>query len=197
MLDTTCNVVSANCATVMSNYASRIQDPAACGADFRAENPLVIRAYYGFLAYTPLYQAGCLKADPRAVSSQTPSEYCFVAAARNTAAPADSYLYYLPLGTELPGSSRPSCSSCVQQTMQIFAQAAQNLSTPIAGDYSDAATQVNFGCGPNWVSPAVKPLQGTGNTTSTNAAGPAATRAPAMGSGVLGVVAAGLAVAML
>lgn len=34
-----------------------------CGADFRLGNPIVQQAYAAFIAYKPVYAAGCLKSD--------------------------------------------------------------------------------------------------------------------------------------
>ena len=152
----------------MDGFANAIKAPQNCGGDFAAQNPVVLRAYNGFIAYRPMYAAGCLKVKDAGA-------YCFEAASINTSAPADQYLYYIPLGVPLPGSSRPSCSSCVQQTMQIFAQAATNLSTPLAGDYGSAATQINSKCGPNWVNASVQPIQGSGGGGSTSGASRQAT----------------------
>ena len=189
MLDTTCNAVSAQCADAMSKFASALRQPANCGADFAAQNPIVLRAYNGFLAYQPMYTAGCLKADATAVSDRPATEYCFVATSSNTSAPADQYIYYLPLGVLMPGGSRPTCSSCVQQTMQIFAQAAGNLTSPLAGTYADAATQVNQRCGPNWVNATVKPIQGSAPQNGAPASGAA--------FGMMGVVAVVAAIVLV
>ena len=166
VLDVSCDVVSANCADIMAAFASQIKDPANCGLDCQAQNPVVVRAYEGFISYTPVYQAGCLKADATEVSSSVPNKYCFVAAIEDINEPANSYLYYLPLGISLPGSSRPTCSSCVQQTMSFFAQAAQNMSSPLSSNYIAAATLVDSGCGPNFVNSSVKPIQDSGSQSS-------------------------------
>ena len=174
VLDMSCAAVSANCANVMDGYAAAIAQPANCAADLAAQNPVVQRAQAGFQSYRPLYDAGCLKADPVAVSAKTPSEYCFAATSQNDSQPADQYLYYLALGVAFPGGARPSCSSCTQKTMQIFAQAARNMSSPLAGTYANAATQVNSRCGPNWVNATVTPIEGSA---------PASSGAPAAGRG--------------
>ena len=177
----------------MSSFATQLKDPAHCGADFAAQNPIVERAYNGFVSYTPLFKAGCLvdtsfttptssgsdsasasasassaTADPESPANPS-TRYCFASAVANTANPADSYLYYLPLGIALPGSSRPSCSPCTQKTMAFFADAARNLSSPLASRYGDAATQINSGCGPGWVSASVQPIAGSASTEESGA----------------------------
>ena len=192
VLDATCQAVSANCANIMSSYGAAIAQQSNCGADLAAENPVVQRAQAGFLSYLPLYNAGCLKADAVAVSNKSPSEYCFAAAVANTSAPADSYLYYLALGVALPGASRPTCSSCTQRTMQLFATAAQNLSSPLAGTYAAAAQQINAKCGPGWVNATVTPIQGSAPASSSGAEG----RGALGGWAALGLAAAA-AVALL
>ena len=157
----------------MQSYATQLKDSANCGDDFNKQQPSVLRAYQGFLAYLPVYQAGCLKSDPNntSTSKETSSnnDYCFTSSV-NATNQADISLYYLPLGVTLPGNSRPTCSSCTQQTMSYFAAAAQNLSTPLGQDYSSAAVQVNQGCGPSFVNATVQPIPGTGGTSRISTA---------------------------
>lgn len=145
----------------MANYADQIRLPSNCGSDYDAQNPVVLRAYNGFISYLPLYQAGCLKADAGGVSSSPTDEYCYVAASTNVTQPADSYIYLLPLGVDLPGDSVATCSSCVKQTMSFFASAAQNLSSPLSADYAAAALQINTACGVDFVPASVKPIAGS------------------------------------
>jgi hypothetical protein len=45
----------------MNDFGRDIKNDTNCGADYAADNPLVLQAYNGFLAYQPLYQAGCLR----------------------------------------------------------------------------------------------------------------------------------------
>jgi hypothetical protein len=61
-LDATCNVNLGECVSTMATYARSLKLDNNCGDDFRAQNPLVVQAYQGLLAYEPLYHAGCLKA---------------------------------------------------------------------------------------------------------------------------------------
>lgn len=63
MLDATCNVNFYSCNNLMSSLAVQLQQDGNCGADYRAQNPQVLYAYEGLIAYQPLYQAGCRK-DP-------------------------------------------------------------------------------------------------------------------------------------
>ncbi|MCJ1316640.1 hypothetical protein MMC15_001961 [Xylographa vitiligo] len=152
-LDATCKVDFAPCSTLMSNLAVELRDDANCGEDYSDENALVVQAYNGLVSYSTLYQAGCLK-DNHGI-------YCFANAITNTSSPSDPYPYFLPLGFALPGGSTPTCSSCLQQTMNIFAGAATNLSQPVSADYNNAAIQIDEVCGPTFVNSTVKAVQGT------------------------------------
>ena len=153
----------------MQSYAAQLKDPANCGDDFNKQQPVVLRAYQGLVAYQPIMQAGCLKADPSKVSDSKGSsnEYCLTNSV-NASNQADMSLYFVPLGIALPNNSHPTCSSCTQQTMAVFANAAQNMSTPIGQDYSPAAALVNQGCGSSFVNATVQALAGTGGTSAAS-----------------------------
>ena len=84
----------------------------------------------------------------------------FANAITNTTAVTDSYPYYLPLGVSLPGSSRPTCNTCLQDTMAIFSSFAGNTTQPISQTYGDAAQQIDIGCGPTFVNGTAAPLKG-------------------------------------
>ena len=56
----------------------------------------------------------------------------------------------------MPGAIRPTCDTCLKDTMNIFASTAQNRSQPISQTYVTAAQQVDLSCGPNWVQESVK-----------------------------------------
>jgi hypothetical protein len=125
----------------MSKYANQLRLAENCGLDYNTQNPLVIQALVGLNAYDVMYKAGCLKTSGGA--------YCFADAITNVTPVTDSYPYYLPMGLSLPPGEPPSCSSCVQQAMQIFANnAAGQLLTKT---YAGAAQQINDQCGANWI----------------------------------------------
>jgi len=132
----------------MASFASQIRSPSNCGADYTSQNPTVLQAYAGFNAYTPLYQAGCLK------SNQT-GNYCFVDAATSLSNPAGQYIYYLPLGVDLPSGAKVGCTQCVKDIMTVFAQSAAGQSSALAADYLPAATQIDQMCGSDFVSTSV------------------------------------------
>jgi hypothetical protein len=124
--------------------AKNLTDSSNCGADFQLGNPVVVQSYLAMVSYQTLYGATCLK-DPGSAA------YCFASAVTNFTTVSNVYLYYLPLNISLPGSSTPSCSWCVANTMGIFQSAASNRALPIANTYVSAAQQVNTICGPNFV----------------------------------------------
>ncbi|KAJ9665477.1 hypothetical protein H2201_004359 [Coniosporium apollinis] len=132
---------------MMAAYGRDIVQPNHCGPDYQNRHPMVLQAYNGFIAYQPLYQAGCLR--------DSTGNYCFANAITNTTSNTDSYPYYLPLGVGLPGGSRPTCNSCLRDTMAIFNTAAANKTQPISQTYSDASQQINMGCGPEFANTTV------------------------------------------
>jgi hypothetical protein len=91
-------------------------------------------------------------------------------AVTNTSATTDSYPYYLPLGVALPGGTRPTCNSCLQNAMAIFSSFAANTSQPISKTYNAAAQQVQVGCGPMFVNKTATPLKGAATATTASIA---------------------------
>jgi len=142
-LDATCDVNFTTCSNVMADLAEQIQWQSNCGQDLQYQNPVVLQAYNALIAYQPLYHAGCLT-DPD-------GNYCFADAVTNKSAPTSAYIYYLPLGVELPSGTQPACDTCLQNTMTIFATAASNNSVPLSMDYTAAAQMVDSTCGSAFV----------------------------------------------
>jgi hypothetical protein len=132
----------------MYSIANNLTSSSNCGADYSAQNPIVLEAYTGLIAYKPIYQASCLK-------NSATSAYCYADAITNASSPTDAYIYALPLNQSLPGGSQPTCNSCLQNTMAVFDAAAANRSQPIAWTYIGAAQQVNSQCGPNFVNASI------------------------------------------
>jgi hypothetical protein len=128
----------------MLAIANNLTSSENCGGDFAAQNPTVLAAHTGLIAYEPLYTASCLK-------NPSTSSYCFADAVTNATSPTDSYVYYLALNTSLPGGSQPTCNTCLQNTMAVFDAAAANRSQPVASTYVAAAQQINVKCGPGFV----------------------------------------------
>ncbi|KAI4754436.1 hypothetical protein E4T52_13417 [Aureobasidium sp. EXF-3400] len=143
-LGASCGVNFDSCSTLMASLARQIQSPDNCAADLQNQNPTVMQAYAGFVAYQSLYHAGCLLNDDT-------GSYCFSDAITNATSPTNSYVYYLPLGVSLPGTTAPSCSSCLQDTMSVFASAATNRSQPVSKVYTTAAAMIDLTCGAGFV----------------------------------------------
>lgn len=102
-----------------------------------------VRIRVGLQTYSLLRQAACL-------SSNTTDAYCYVTALSSEAHPADAYYYTLPLGSPLPNSSDPSCSSCTQQIMSEFVTQGLNTSG-LRETYAGAAIITNKVCGSGFV----------------------------------------------
>ena len=132
----------------------------ACKTDYEDDNPLVLQAYNGLVAYTPSYQASCLHDNE--------GNYCFANAVSNSTSPGDAYTYYLPIGQELPGGSRPTCNSCLQQAMSVFAYYGNNVTQPISKTYTSAAQQISIACGSTFVNVTAAPLKGAAPSTSAS-----------------------------
>ena len=163
----------------MASLAAQIKADSTCGPDYRAQNPLVLQAYNGLLAYPLLYKAGCLQDNSSSPSSSSSSNssgsgsdgssgnsggYCFASAITNALSPSDSYIYYLPLGVSLPGGARPSCNQCLKDTMAVFQQGARDANQPVSATYVDAAQQIDLGCGPAFVNVTVPVKAGKSGT---------------------------------
>ena len=151
VLNASCSVFFPTCSTLMSSFALTLRSSAACQEDYNNENPQVRQAYAGLLAYDVSYNASCLKNTPTPDPHQNNQNYCFANAITNRSSPSDSYVYYLPLGIQLPSGSLPTCDSCLSRTMAVYASAASNKSQPLNLDYVDSATMINQMCGPAFV----------------------------------------------
>ncbi|CAI9627432.1 unnamed protein product [Alternaria burnsii] len=157
-LDATCEVDAAQCKPILDNFAIDLLSETACKSDYESDNPLVLQAYNGLVAYQPSYQASCLHDDQ--------GNYCFANAVSNTSSPGDSYPYYLPVGQELPGGSRPTCNSCLQQAMSVFSYYGNNATQPLSKTYTSAAQQISIACGSTFVNVTAAPLKAAAPTTN-------------------------------
>jgi hypothetical protein len=166
----------------MANLAAQLIDNDNCGQDFRQQNPLVVQAYAGLIAYEPVYRATCLKDE---AGDEASKSYCFVEAvtstntnsdgdsasnsnssSSSTGSSADFYPYYTAIGLSMPQTASPTCTQCLKETMRIFASYAENEVQPLARTYLPCAVQVDKSCGNGFVSTDVK----VGSVTSPNAA---------------------------
>lgn len=143
VLDHACEANVTRCTDYLARVARNLTDSSNCGPDYEANNPTIKEAYLGLISYQVVYSATCLKDPDTAV-------YCFGNAVTNQTNPTDTYFYYLPLNSSLPGGTVPICASCLQDTMAIYQVATANRRQPIANTYDSAADQVNTLCGPNF-----------------------------------------------
>ncbi len=148
-LDAACDAPLAICSPLMNNIAAQLIDNKNCGQDYRQQNPLVMQAYAGLIAYEPVNRATCLK-------DEVSKSYCFTEASTNSSNAADFYPYYTAVGLSMPQTAHPTCSQCLKDTMRVFAGYAENVIQPLSNTYLPCAVQVDKGCGNGFVSTDVK-----------------------------------------
>lgn len=158
-LDTSCSASLAVCSPFMNKIADELISEDNCQNDYQQQNPLVMQAYAGLKAYESLYQATCLK-DP------TTQKYCFLEAMEAMSAD-DSYPYYTAVGLSLPEGSKPQCTSCLHETMKIFAGYAAQSEQPLSDTYLGCATTVNVGCGAGYANTAVQSVSKVASTSGS------------------------------
>lgn len=136
-----------------------------CKDDYNLGNPTVTDAYTGLVAYQVVYSATCLKDADTSV-------YCFGDAVTNTTQPSETYFYFLPLNSSLPGATVPTCGNCLQDTMSIYHVATANRKQPIASTYVDAATMVDTLCGSNFANSSLAAAISSSGAFSASTEGP-------------------------
>ncbi|KAL4739178.1 hypothetical protein BDV11DRAFT_188192 [Aspergillus similis] len=141
VLDIACAADVSSCASTLSSFASDLIDDSNCGKDYADGNPLVTNAYVDLITYEPIYRATCLQ-------NPDTSDYCFVDAVTNTSNAADYDVYSLPYGSTINNAtSLPTCSSCLQATLEVFSEWAQVEKQPLAESYLTSAEAINGKCG--------------------------------------------------
>ncbi|KAF9698957.1 hypothetical protein EKO04_003083 [Ascochyta lentis] len=164
-LEATCAASETQCTATLDGLARELLSDTACKTDYNNDNPIVLQAYNGLVAYKPSYQASCLRDDE--------GNYCFANAVSNSSSTTDSYPFYLPIGQELPGGARPTCNSCLQDTMAIYASFANNATQPLSKTYTSAAQQLSISCGSKFVNITAAPLKGAAAPASSASLTPA------------------------
>ncbi|KAL4907527.1 hypothetical protein BDW74DRAFT_149374 [Aspergillus multicolor] len=141
VLDLACAADVTSCASTLSDFASDLIDDSNCGKDYKDGNPLVTNAYVDLITYEPIYRATCLQ-------NPDTTDYCFVDAVTNTSNAADYDVYSLPYGSTINNATTlPTCSSCLQATLDIFSEWAQVEKQPLADSYLTSAEAINTKCG--------------------------------------------------
>ncbi|KIY53860.1 hypothetical protein FISHEDRAFT_20728, partial [Fistulina hepatica ATCC 64428] len=141
----TCNTTLSEdqCLWNMKWFADEISD--ACSEDISDRNPLAVETRIALRAYPVMRQSACL-VDP------TTDAYCYVEAVPKSN-PADLYVYNLPLGTAMPSTATPSCSSCTKTIMGYYADALENDPddyTALADTYNAAEEAATESCGESY-----------------------------------------------
>lgn len=165
VLDHACAADRIRCTDYLASVAKNLTDSSNCGQDYQANNPMIREAYLGLISYQVVYSATCLKDPDTAV-------YCFGNSVTNQTNPTETYFYYLPLNSTLPGGTVPICAPCLQQTMEIYQVATANRRQPIADTYDSAAEQVNTLCGPNFANTTMPEAIVSSAGVSTSSRGP-------------------------
>lgn len=165
MLDHACSANVTSCATYLADVATNLTKFENCGDDYDAGNPTVTGSYISLISYQVVYSATCLKDDRT-------SAYCFGEAVTNTSNASQTYFYFLPLNSSLPGGTNPICGSCLQDTMDIYHIATANRKQPIANTYGQAAEMVDQLCGSNFANATLAEAITTSSTFSVLNAGP-------------------------
>lgn len=101
--------------------------------------------YNDLVAYEPMYRATCL-------TSPSTQDYCFVDAVSNSSAPDDYNVYFMPIGSSLSAGAKPTCSQCLQATMEIFARWAKKDGQSLDTTYLPSAKIINSKCGSEFAS---------------------------------------------
>lgn len=174
-LEATCAANKTECVAGTQQVARQLLAPNACKTDYDNNNPQVVQAYNGLIAYEPMYLASCLRAGDGSYCKKTYSSVICIAdtisgyanAVTNTTSQgADAVPFYLPLGVNMPGGQRPTCNSCLQDEMAIFSSFANNGSQPLSRTYAGAASTISMYCGSAFVNVTAAPLKGAAPTTT-------------------------------
>ncbi|KAF1951772.1 hypothetical protein CC80DRAFT_519247 [Byssothecium circinans] len=163
-LEATCAANMTQCLGGMNALARELKTNGACGVDYNNNNAQAVQAYNALITYEPLYRASCLRDDD--------GNFCYANAVTNsTTQGVDANPYLMPLGMKLV-SGKPTCNSCLQDTMAIFSTFAGNASQPLSQTYPPGAQQVVAYCGQNFINVTAAPLKGSAATPTATAFAP-------------------------
>ena len=140
VLETSCTQDAKRCASIMNDLAADLLKSDNCREDYHNGNSVVKGTYRDLVAYEPMYRATCLR-------NPVTENYCFVDAASNSTSPDDYNAYFMPLGNALAVGSKPTCSSCLQATVDLFSGWAKVDGQPLATTYLSSARTINAHCG--------------------------------------------------
>ncbi|CAI7622381.1 unnamed protein product [Penicillium bialowiezense] len=140
VLNTSCTQDTNKCAAIMSDLAADLLKDENCREDYHNGNSVVKGTYRDLIAYEPMYRATCLR-------NPSTQQYCFVDAALNSTSPDDYNVYFMPLGNTLGAGSKPTCSRCLQSTMDVFSGWAKVDGQSLDTTYLPSARVINAHCG--------------------------------------------------
>ncbi|KAI5122246.1 hypothetical protein M0805_007111 [Coniferiporia weirii] len=138
----TCNtdVSFPTCTSNMDWFASALSS--VCATELSENYATVQQTLIGLQSYALLRATGCLV-------DQATNTYCYAQAVQ-AVSPADFYLYQLPLGTGMPSSVTPSCSTCAASILSLYADALKAGNSSAIGlkdTYESAAQSAESTCG--------------------------------------------------
>jgi len=131
-----------SCVEVMDWHAQEIMNPDTCGQDIEDKESLAVTALEGFRAYRMMRQAGCL-------INPVTEAYCYVEAVASLL-PNDLYFWTTAIGTPLPNSTIPTCSTCTQSLLATFSEYANDSSLLVSETYPFAAQKAEQKCGSSY-----------------------------------------------
>ncbi|KAJ5758275.1 uncharacterized protein N7511_006969 [Penicillium nucicola] len=163
VLDASCSQDVSQCSAIMTSLAADLLSSDNCAEDYGNGNSVVTGTYKDLVAYEPMYRATCL-------TSPSTQDYCFVDAATNSSAPDDYNVYFMPIGSALSVGAEPTCSQCLQATMDVFAIWAKKNGQSLDTTYLPSARIINSHCGSGFASTNVtvgsNVISGAGSTAS-------------------------------
>jgi hypothetical protein len=139
VLNTACSQPLSKCASIMTDLAEQMLQEDNCGQDYESNNSVVQGTYQDLVAYKPIYLATCF-------TNAATKNYCLVDAVKNTTAPNDYNVYFMPLGSVM-GSGRLTCGQCLRDTVNIFAHWATVDGQALDTTYLPSARTINEICG--------------------------------------------------
>ncbi|KAJ6080448.1 hypothetical protein N7467_010201 [Penicillium canescens] len=140
VLDASCSQDVSQCSAIMTSLAADLLHSDNCAEDYGNGNAVVTGTYKDLVAYEPMYRATCL-------TSPSTQDYCFVDAVSNSSAPDDYNVYFMPIGSALSAGAKPTCSQCLQATMDLFARWAKKDGQSLDTTYLPSARIINAHCG--------------------------------------------------
>lgn len=170
LLDFTCAANSTVCVPLMANLATNLTLSTTCKDDYDAGNPQIHQAQLGLLSYRPLFTATCLR-------NPVTSSYCFADAVTNSTSPDDGFVYFLPLNGSFPTDGKPTCTTCLKDTMAVFSGAeaggkdAKGANAALAYTYAPASQRINSQCGAGFVNTSLAVPVVNGATSSWRGGG--------------------------